>query len=79
VILIVLTLIVVEAVYLAGLAPGMETLLALAPGGQAELTVLALIVGADVAFVVAHHLLRLFAVILGAPLAARLFRGRLSR
>ncbi|MCV6594449.1 MAG: AbrB family transcriptional regulator [Silicimonas sp.] len=72
-ILIVLTLIFVEGIYLFDLAPGMETLLAFAPGGQAELTVLALIVGADVAFVVAHHVLRLFLVILGAPLAARLF------
>ncbi|MFP7672692.1 AbrB family transcriptional regulator [Marivita sp. S0852] len=72
-ILIVLTLIFVEAIYQLGLAPGMETLLAFAPGGQAELTVFALIVGADIAFVVAHHILRIFAVILGAPLAARIF------
>lgn len=73
-ILIVLTLIFVELVYGFGLAPGMEALLAFAPGGQAELTVLALIVGADMAFVVAHHVLRIFTVILGAPLFARLFR-----
>ncbi|MEN0040462.1 MAG: AbrB family transcriptional regulator [Pseudomonadota bacterium] len=72
-ILIVLTVIVVEAIYHLGLAPGMETLLAFAPGGQAELTVLALIVGADMAFVVAHHVLRIIIVITGAPLAARLF------
>ncbi|WP_299043247.1 AbrB family transcriptional regulator [uncultured Tateyamaria sp.] len=72
-ILIVLTVIFVEGIYAAGLAPGMETLLAFAPGGQAELTVLALIVGADVAFVIAHHVLRIFVVILGAPLFARLF------
>jgi uncharacterized membrane protein AbrB (regulator of aidB expression) len=52
----------------------METLLAFAPGGQAELTVLALIVGADMAFVVAHHVLRIFSVILGAPIAARVLR-----
>jgi uncharacterized membrane protein AbrB (regulator of aidB expression) len=58
---------------LAGLAPALETVLAFAPGGQAELTVLALIVGADMAFVVAHHVLRIFIVILGAPLFARLF------
>lgn len=75
-ILIVLTLIFVEAIYVLGLAPGQETLLAFAPGGQAELTVLALIVGADVAFVVAHHVLRIFVVILGAPLAARVFDRR---
>ncbi|WP_439119546.1 AbrB family transcriptional regulator [Marivita sp.] len=78
-ILIVLTLIFVEAIYGLGLAPGMETLLAFAPGGQAELTVLALIVGADVAFVVAHHVLRIFVVIMGAPLAARVFRTRLAK
>ena len=75
VILIVLTVIFVEAVYGLGLAPGMEALLAFAPGGQAELTVLALIVGADVAFVIAHHVVRIFVVILGAPLFARVFKG----
>ncbi len=78
-ILIMLTLIFVEAIYGFGLAPGMETLLAFAPGGQAELTVLALIVGADVAFVVAHHVLRIFVVIMGAPLAARVFRTRFAK
>ncbi|MEL6126494.1 MAG: AbrB family transcriptional regulator [Pseudomonadota bacterium] len=72
-ILIVLTVIFAEAVLILDLAPPMETLLAFAPGGQAELTVLALIVGADVAFVIAHHVLRIFIVILGAPLFARLF------
>lgn len=73
VILLVLTVIFVEGVLLAGFSPGLEALLAFAPGGQAEMTVLALIVGADVAFVVAHHLLRIVVVILGAPLAVRLF------
>ncbi|WP_298839476.1 AbrB family transcriptional regulator [uncultured Roseobacter sp.] len=73
VILIVLTIAFVEVIYAFGLAPGMEALLSFAPGGQAELTVLALIVGADVAFVVAHHILRIFTVILGAPLAAKVF------
>ncbi|KNG95660.1 aminopeptidase [Pseudaestuariivita atlantica] len=69
--LVVLTLAVVELVYTTGLAPGMEAVLAFAPGGQAELVVLALIVGADTAFVVAHHVLRIFVVILGAPVAVR--------
>jgi membrane AbrB-like protein len=71
VLLMILTLVFVEAIYAFQLAPGMEALLSFAPGGQAELTVLALIVGADVAFVVAHHILRIFVVILGAPVAAR--------
>lgn len=73
--LLVLTFVFVEIVYGFGLAPGMEALLAFAPGGQAEMTVLALIVGADMAFVIAHHVLRIILVILGAPLFARFFRG----
>ncbi|MEM9714944.1 MAG: AbrB family transcriptional regulator [Pseudomonadota bacterium] len=72
-ILLVLTFIFVEIVYMFGLAPGMEALLAFAPGGQAEMVVLALIVGADAAFVIAHHVFRIFLVIMGAPIAAKLF------
>jgi hypothetical protein len=75
-ILLVLTVIFAETIHLFHLAPAMETILAFAPGGQAEMAVLALIVGADLAFVVAHHVLRIVLVILGAPLAARLFGQR---
>lgn len=78
VILLILTLIFAEAIHLMDLAPPLETLLAFAPGGQAEMTVLALIVGADMAFVIAHHVLRIFVIILGAPLAARLFNPKRS-
>ena len=74
-ILIVLTFIFAEIVLILDLAPPMETLLAFAPGGQAELAILALIVGADMAFVIAHHVLRIFIVILGAPMFAKLFRA----
>lgn len=73
--LMVLTLVLVELVYGFDLAPGMEALLAFAPGGQAEMTVLAIIVGADIAFVATHHILRIFVVIIGAPIAARLVRS----
>ncbi|SFI31871.1 AbrB family transcriptional regulator [Jannaschia pohangensis] len=76
VILLILTVIFAEAIHLMELAPPLETLLAFAPGGQAEMTILALIVGADMAFVIAHHVLRIFVVILGAPLAARVFSPR---
>ncbi|MEL6640078.1 MAG: AbrB family transcriptional regulator [Pseudomonadota bacterium] len=76
VILGVLTVIFTEVIVAANLAPAMETLLAFAPGGQAELTVLAIIVGADLSFVIAHHMLRIFLVIMGAPIAARLFNAR---
>lgn len=73
VILLIIAGIFAEAAFYFGLAPHMEALLAFAPGGQAEMTVLALIAGADVAFVVAHHLLRIVTVIIGAPIAARIF------
>ena len=43
---------------------------------QAELAIFVLIVGADLAFVVVRRMLRIFAVILGAALAARLFDRR---
>ena len=72
-VLLVLTLLVIAAVLALDLAQPVEAVLALAPGGQAELVVLALIVGADMGFVVAHHLFRIFFVILGAPVMARLF------
>jgi len=76
VILAVVTVGMLAVIFELNLAPGQEALLAFAPGGQAELAVLALIVGADVAFVVSHHVLRIFVVILGAPLAVRLFRPK---
>ncbi|WP_424974377.1 AbrB family transcriptional regulator [Dinoroseobacter sp. S124A] len=71
VVLLVLALIFTEAVILLGLAPPLDALLAFAPGGQAEMTVLALLTGADMAFVIAHHILRIVTVIVGAPVAAR--------
>ncbi len=76
VILLILSAGFVEVIHVLALAPPMETLLAFAPGGQAEMTVLALIAGADMAFVIAHHVLRIVTVIVGAPIAARLFSPR---
>ena len=76
-----LTLMVLAAIFteffiLLELAPPLEALLAFAPGGQAEMTVLALVSGADIAFVISHHILRISCVILGAPVVARLMRPR---
>lgn len=56
------------------LAPLVETLLAFSPGGQAEMALLALVVGADVAHVITHHLIRILVVIFGAPLFFRFFK-----
>ena len=63
---------VTEAVVLLGLAGPVDGFLAFAPGGQAEMTVLAIVTGADLGYVVVHHLTRLVLVITCAPLAARL-------
>jgi len=60
-----------EIVTLSGLAKPVEGFLAFAPGGQAEMTVLALASGADLGFVILHHLTRVVMVIMGAPIAAR--------
>jgi membrane AbrB-like protein len=69
----VLTVIFTEAIILTGLAPPVDAFLAFAPAGQAEMTVLAIVVGADLGYVVVHHLTRVFLVITGAPIAARFF------
>ncbi|MBV1868874.1 MAG: AbrB family transcriptional regulator [Marinosulfonomonas sp.] len=52
----------------------LDVWLSFLPGGQAEMAMIAIIAGADVGFVVAHHVLRLFTVILFAPVVIRLFR-----
>ncbi|MEM9145754.1 MAG: AbrB family transcriptional regulator [Pseudomonadota bacterium] len=69
-------LVFAEVVVLTGAAPPIEALLAFAPGGQAELVVLAIVAGADTAYVVSVHLSRIVMVILGAPVAARLLGDR---
>lgn len=74
--LLLLTLAVVSFILLYDLAPAVDAILSLTPGGQAELVVMALIVGADLGFVVAHHLFRIFIVILGAPILARFIRAK---
>lgn len=62
--------------YHLGGAPMLEAFLSFAPGGQAEMTVLAIVAGADLGFVVVHHLMRLVVVITGAPIVARLLWGK---
>jgi len=41
------------------------------PGGQGEMVVIGIIAGADLSFVVSHHLMRLFTVILFARLIGK--------
>lgn len=74
VLLAVLALVFTEIVVLSGLAPPLDAFLAFSPGGQAEMMLLGIIVGADLGFIVVHHLTRLFIVITCAPLAIKLWR-----
>ncbi|MCG8623628.1 MAG: AbrB family transcriptional regulator [Proteobacteria bacterium] len=53
---------------------GLDAFLAFAPGGQAEMTILAIAVGADLSYVVTHHIVRLILVITGAPIMVRFLR-----
>jgi membrane AbrB-like protein len=69
-----ISLVFAEIVILIGAAPPMEAFLAFAPGGQSEMAILAIVAGADLAYVVTHHLVRLVVVIIGAPVVARLVR-----
>lgn len=50
--------------------------LAYAPGGLAEMSLIAFYLGQDTAFVASHHLIRITLIILLAPLVFRLFTGR---
>lgn len=68
-----------QAVEHLGLGRPTEAFLAFAPGGQAEMAVLAIVAGADLGYVVAHHLTRIVIVIVGAPLLARIFSGAKPR
>lgn len=49
--------------------------LALAPGGVTEMSLVALALGVDIAFVTTHHLARIVMVVVLAPLTYRLFGG----
>ncbi|NSX55843.1 AbrB family transcriptional regulator [Parasulfitobacter algicola] len=64
----------VNAVLKLGLLPPVEAILAFAPGGQAEMAILALASGAEVAVIVAHHVVRILIVIIGAPIVSKLIR-----
>lgn len=71
-----LAALVTEIVVILGIAPPTDAFLAFAPGGQAEMTVLAIVAGADLGYVIVHHVARILLVITGAPIAAKVFRAR---
>ena len=51
-------------------------LLAFAPGGLAEMALISLALGIDTAFVSTHHLIRLSAIMLLAPVFFRILESR---
>ena len=63
-----------ETAVLLGLARPLDAVLAFSPGGQAEMAIMAIVAGADVAYVIAHHVLRIVLVIVLAPLVFRVLR-----
>jgi len=56
--------------------PIASMVLAYAPGGLAEMSLIALALGLDAAFVATHHIFRIIAVVTLAPLGYRLTGGR---
>ena len=71
-ILAILAAVFTEIVVFFELARPVDGFLAFSPGGQAEMTVLAIVAGADLGYIIVHHLARVLIVITGAPVAARL-------
>ncbi|HVG81048.1 MAG TPA: AbrB family transcriptional regulator, partial [Methylomirabilota bacterium] len=53
-----------------------DVILALAPGGLAEMSLVALALHADAAFVSTHHVARITMVVAAAPALHRLMPGR---
>lgn len=62
---------------LTGTSPE-QAMLALAPGGLTEMGLIALAIHADVAFVALHHVVRIIAIIVAAPVVFGLFERRLA-
>ena len=55
----------------------LSILLAFSPGGQSEMNILALSVGADMSFISPHHMLRVFMVIIFAGFLHKIIKQNL--
>jgi membrane AbrB-like protein len=53
-----------------------SALLAFSPGGLAEMSLIALALGVDAAYVSSHHVVRIFMIVVAAPLVFRLLRRK---
>ena len=56
--------------------PPIDVLLAFLPGGQAEMAIIAIVAGADVPFVIAHHFLRIMVVLVIAQIVSGWLKRR---
>ena len=74
-----ISLIFIKLIVGLGLAPALDAFMAFLPGGQAEMVVIAIIAGADLAYVVSHHLLRMILVIMLGPVVEKLIARRRGR
>lgn len=72
----IISLMFIEIIMHLDLAPTLDAFMAFLPGGQAEMVVIAIIAGADLTYVVSHHLLRLVLVITLSPLVSKLVDRR---
>jgi membrane AbrB-like protein len=78
-ILLVLAAIFGEAVEATLGIPFSAALLAFAPGGLAEMSLIALSLNVDAAYVSSHHIVRIFIIVLAAPFVFKLFGGGRKR
>jgi membrane AbrB-like protein len=59
--------------------PADALILAYSPGGLAEMSLIAIAIGADAAFVATHHIVRIAIIVTCAPLVFRFLRRRAAR
>lgn len=71
IILVTISVIFIAIVYYLFDFPIISTLLAFSPGGQAEINLIAILVGANVPYITLHHIVRLFIVMNIAPVFAK--------
>lgn len=74
--LVAVTLVVAWVIHAATGLPADALVLAFAPGGLAEMSLIAIALSMDAAFVATHHIVRIFLVVVLAPLAFRATRRR---
>jgi membrane AbrB-like protein len=75
-VLLAVTVVVAGIVHVLTDLPFASLILAFSPGGLAEMSLIALALDIDPAFVATHHVVRIFLVVVLAPIAFRLWRAR---